>query len=47
MSRIGNAPITLPKDIEVKVDSNVVTVKSKNLEEKLTLSAGISINVDG
>ena len=45
MSRIGNAPITLPQGVEVKFNTGVVTVKGKLGELTQEVSDGISVNV--
>ena len=42
MSRIGNNPITVPTDVEVKIDGKVVTVKGP----KGTLEREIHKNID-
>ena len=42
MSRIGNAPITVPDDVEVKIDGNKVTVKGP----KGTLEREIHKNIN-
>ena len=45
MSRIGNAPITLPQGVEVKFKAGVVTVKGKLGELTQELSNGISVDI--
>ena len=48
MSRIGKAPITLPKGVEVKVSNgNVVSVKGPKGELHQEVDKDISINVEG
>ena len=42
MSRIGNNPITVPSDVEVKIDGKVITVKGP----KGTLEREIHKNID-
>ncbi len=42
MSRIGNSPITVPSDVEVKIDGKVITVKGP----KGTLEREIHKNID-
>ncbi len=42
MSRIGNSPITVPTDVEVKIDGKVITVKGP----KGTLEREIHKNID-
>ncbi len=46
MSRIGNAPITLPQGVELKVDNNVVTVKGKLGELSQEISEGITVEIE-
>ena len=46
MSRIGNAPISIPQGVEVKVDADVVTVKGKLGELKQNLVPGIGVQVE-
>jgi large subunit ribosomal protein L6 len=45
MSRIGNAPVSTPKGVEVKFNNGEVTVKGKLGELKQKISDGISVNV--
>jgi large subunit ribosomal protein L6 len=45
MSRIGNAPVSIPKGVEVKFNNGEVTVKGKLGELKQKISDGISVNV--
>ena len=42
MSRIGNSPITVPADVEVKIDGKIITVKGP----KGTLEREIHKNID-
>ena len=47
MSRIGKMPITLPAQVEVKVDdNNIVTVKGPKGELKQKISGLIKLNVE-
>lgn len=46
MSRIGNAPIQLPKGVDVKVDGNQIKVKGPLGELKSPLPEGIKVNVE-
>ncbi len=46
MSRIGNKPIALVKDVEVKVDGNVVSVKGKNGQSSLFVKSPITVEVN-
>jgi large subunit ribosomal protein L6 len=46
MSRVGNAPITLPSGVEVQVDGPRVTVKGPQGELKRRLPERISVRVD-
>ncbi|HEV2063831.1 MAG TPA: 50S ribosomal protein L6 [Thermoanaerobaculia bacterium] len=45
MSRIGKAPITIPKGVEVKADREVVRVKGPKGELVSRIPAGISVSV--
>lgn len=45
MSRIGKAPVALPKDVEVKFADGLVTVKGKLGELTQELSKGISLEI--
>jgi len=47
MSRIGKAPIEIPKGVEVKVEGDKVSVKGPMGTLSRTLPAGISIVVEG
>ena len=38
MSRVGNNPITIPEDVTVDVNENVITVKGKLGEIKQSFS---------
>ncbi|RLC46016.1 MAG: 50S ribosomal protein L6 [Candidatus Cloacimonadota bacterium] len=45
MSRIGNAPILVPKNVKVKISDNIVTVIGPNGELTHTLSEGITVEL--
>ncbi|MDP6666227.1 MAG: 50S ribosomal protein L6 [Dehalococcoidia bacterium] len=45
MSRIGQAPITVPSGVDVKIDGNTVSVKGKNGELSRTLPATMTIEL--
>ena len=47
MSRIGKAPISIPKGVEVKVQGSKVSVKGTKGTLDLDLLEGIEIKVDG
>jgi large subunit ribosomal protein L6 len=47
MSRIGNASVILPKDVEVKFNSGEVSVKGKLGELKQNIVEGITVEVNG
>ncbi len=48
MSRIGKAPVTLPKGVEIKVDAgNHVTVKGPKGELHQTIDPEITIKIEG
>ena len=46
MSRIGNKPITVPADVEIKIDGQNVTVKGPKGELKQPLLKDITMKVD-
>ena len=43
MSRIANAPITVPSGVEVKIENGTVTAKGPKGEEQFNLSPGINL----
>ena len=47
MSRIGKSPVTIPSGVEVKVDSNVVTVKGPKGELTQEMDSCVTMNIDG
>lgn len=47
MSRIGKSPVTIPSGVEVKVDSNVVTVKGSKGTLTQEMDSCVSMNIDG
>ena len=47
MSRIGRMPITVPANVEVRVDNQVVTVKGPNATLTQTIHPDITVNIDG
>ncbi|MCR5084744.1 MAG: 50S ribosomal protein L6 [Succinivibrionaceae bacterium] len=47
MSRIGKEPIVLPQGIEVAIDGQKVTVKSKKAESVLNVHPLVGVAVDG
>ncbi|MEA5453465.1 50S ribosomal protein L6 [Sinomonas sp. JGH33] len=46
MSRIGRLPITVPADVEVKIDGSVVTVKGGKGELVHTVASPIEVNLE-
>jgi large subunit ribosomal protein L6 len=46
MSRIGNAPISIPAGVEIKVDGNDVHVKGPKGELTQTVDASISVEIE-
>ncbi|MBP7018231.1 50S ribosomal protein L6 [Candidatus Saccharibacteria bacterium] len=46
MSRIGNNPIKVPADVEVKIDKMTVTVKGKGGELTTEILDGIKVSLD-
>lgn len=47
MSRIGKMPITLPANVDIRVDGQVVTVKGPNATLTQTIHPDIQVNVEG
>jgi len=47
MSRIGNAPIEIPKGVEVQVEKGSVTVKGPKGELTQNVDTAITVDVDG
>jgi len=47
MSRIGRNPITVPSNVEVSVNGDVVTVKGPQATMTRTVPAGITLDQDG
>ena len=47
MSRIGKKPITIPADVDVKIDGSKVTVKGPKGELSNTFNADMAIAVEG
>lgn len=45
MSRIGNAPISIPKGIEIKTEKNIVTVKGPKGELTQKINPDINIEI--
>ena len=46
MSRIGKSPVSVPKDVEVKFNDGIVTVKGKLGQLSQKLSDGINLKVE-
>ncbi|MFK7784690.1 MAG: 50S ribosomal protein L6 [Crocinitomicaceae bacterium] len=46
MSRIGKSPVTIPSGVEVKVDSNVVTVKGSKGELTQEMDSCVSMSIE-
>ncbi len=46
MSRVGNAPITVPSGVDVKINDNVVTVSGPKGELSETVAEGITVALD-
>ena len=46
MSRIGKSPVTIPSGVEVKVDSNVVTVKGSKGTLVQVMDSSITMHID-
>ncbi len=47
MSRIGNAPITVPAGVEVKLDGQKITVKGPKGTLERQLHSAVKVNLDG
>ncbi|MFT5761080.1 MAG: large subunit ribosomal protein L6 [Polaribacter sp.] len=47
MSRIGNNPISIPTEVELNIDGNVVTVKGKLGELSQEISGDITVRIEG
>lgn len=47
MSRIGRKPITIPAGVEVKAESNLITVKGKNATLTQKINPEMKIEIDG
>jgi large subunit ribosomal protein L6 len=47
MSRIGRNPITVPSNVEVSVDGDVVTVKGPQATMSRTVPSGITLDQEG
>lgn len=46
MSRIGKSPITIPSGVEVKVDSNIITVKGSKGELTQEMDSCVSMSIE-
>ncbi len=47
MSKIGKKPITIPKDVQVKMDSGLVFVKGPKGELKRFIPGNVELNIEG
>ena len=47
MSRIGNRTITIPENVTVTVNENVVSVKGPKGELSTTINSNIKVNIEG
>lgn len=47
MSRVANAPVEIPKGVDVTVDGGLVSVKGKNGQLRADLSSAVNIVRDG
>ncbi len=47
MSKIGKKPITIPKDVHVKMDNGLVLVKGPKGELKRFIPGNVDLNIDG
>ena len=46
MSKIGKKPITIPKDVQIKLDGGLVLVKGPKGELKKTISGDVNLNIE-
>ncbi len=46
MSRVGNAPITVPSGVEIAIDGSTITVKGSKGELSRELPGGVTANLD-
>ena len=46
MSRIGNSPITVPSEVEVKLDGNKITVKGPKGTLEREIHKNIQVSLD-
>ena|SRR3989344_8930710 len=47
MSKIGKKPITIPKDVQVKMDGGLVSVKGPRGELKRFVPGNVELNIEG
>lgn len=47
MSKIGKKPITIPKDVQVKMDNGFVSVKGPKGELKKFIPGDVELNIEG
>ena len=47
MSKIGKKPITIPKDVQIKMDNGFVSVKGPKGELKKFIPGDIELNIEG
>lgn len=47
MSKIGKKPITIPKDVQVKMDNGFVSVKGPKGELKRFIPGSVDLNIEG
>ena len=47
MSRIGNKPITVPDGVEVKMESNHITVKGPKGTLERDIHKNMTVSIDG
>ncbi len=47
MSKIGKKPITMPKDVQVKMDNGFVSIKGPKGELKKFIPGDIELNIEG
>ncbi len=47
MSKIGKKPITIPKDVQIKMDNGLVLVKGPKGELKRFIPGNVDLNIEG
>ena len=45
MSRVGKVPISVPKDVTIKIDGSLVSIKGSKGENGLRMPVGINVEL--